>query len=255
MPNLRISNRGSIYVSVPKSEAAREALAQIGGRPVHVASDPQKTGEKTSGQKSLAYWSFKASGDMTLLRNQLSRISDLVPSPRPAARMELEGLMGIGLAQQGAVLLIETAILPRTLDILAPAQPDRLQDGTLSVRMDIMGGESVRRALTALEDYHRTILVPPHKPGTGIDLSEADIAAALELMPEHMLYPDTRGMAERIKTMLVNHFGSLDRVSLTPGADPVAVARLSGVAAHLTAIEAAMPRPVHQFSQHRSVER
>ena len=152
----------------------------------------------------------------------------------------------------GCTLIVTAASLPRTLDILAPAQPQQLADGTFAIRMDIIGGAAVRGALDALQDYHRTLLVPPYKPGTGVELSENEINSIIATKADSLLFAGGRAEVDRVTKMLTDHFGSLDTIALTPGADPVAIARLATVAARLQSldqtIERVMARPEHSWS-------
>ena len=251
IPNLQITARSAIYVALPKDERARTALAALGGRPVHTNSvDP-----KTDGQKTLSYYRFKTPPDLDPLRAALTRVSTLVPPPRSGERRELAGGLGIGMAEDGGTLIVTAALLPRTLDILAPAQPKQLADGTFAIRMDIIGGAGVRGALDALQAYHQTLLVPPYKPGTGVDLTEREINGIMDTKADSLLFAGGRAEVDRVTKMLTDHFGSLDTIALTPGADPVAIARLVTVAAHLQSldqtIERVMARPAHSWTVSR----
>ena len=253
---LHISKRGvSIYVAAPKDKPALAALAATGGRAV-IEKAPGPDG-KPGG--AVTHYSFKApsAGELPKMRTVLSGVAAKVPRLPDAPRSKLQGAPGIGMEEAGLALIIRTAPLPRTLDLLAPAQPAQNPDGTFTVRMDVIPGIVVKAALDALQAYHQTLLIPPHNERSGIDLPERDISELMDAKPDALLFPEKAAPVHRAIAMITNHFGGLDKVAHAPGTDPIAAARVATVAAHLQSItqtvaRAQSPYPLHhdQTPQH-----
>jgi Ti-type conjugative transfer relaxase TraA len=227
IPNLAITSRATIYVGVPAHQPAREALAKLGGRAVYTAS----TDPATPGAKTLSFYAFPPQQNLMALRADLSRISNSIPDAPAAPAEKMLGTKGIGLTMKGSVVIVDTARLPRTLDILAPAQPRSLKNGNYAIRLDVVDFATAKTALENLAAYHDRILIPPYKPGTGVDLSETDISTILARVPYNT---DKLKLAA---AMIEDHYGSLDSVTLTAGADPIATARLKTVAAHVSGLQ------------------
>ena len=129
------------------------------------------------------------------------------------------------------MLTIETAPLPQTDAILERIQARRTQSGALEVRMDMQDPLVVKETLQNLNAYHKSILVPPHSPSSGIDLPQGTVDAVLSLTADQLLHDRGRAIAGPVTRIIEAHVGSPNAAQTAPDRD--AAALVATVAGHI----------------------